>query len=327
MFNPNKKDRKFIDDEDDDDEEYLESVGENWSEEEDEEVDDEPIIVENGIDPVEVIREARLHAREAARQAREEMRVRRERRAHRIARASIPPLPPVPPLPPLPPDFVILKSNKVIGIRGLDARLYKDISKIARKNGLSVAELINRLFAKYRYDSSGENGNTISNITSLELHEDELVSLEDDVINIIGVKKLLLGPDITPATFQKIKRIETVNQIWVPSHLYLLLLKKVKNCPKIEKYKGERLPQVIQKSIDSDVHMTSSFLEYFLENDQQVDLKIYGELRIDSDISLQDFKDVIYNLEVDGDIHAPKHLIGILFAKAKCFGEIEETRD
>jgi hypothetical protein len=56
-----------------------------------------------------------------------------------------------------------------------------------------------------------------------------------------------------------------------------------------------------------------------------VDLTVGGELRIDDDISISDFKQVIYSLQVDGDIHAPRHLIGYLFAKAECYGEIEES--
>ncbi len=339
MFDPNEKKKKILDE---DDEEYLESVGENWSP--DEEAEDDPSdIIENILpDRDEIVKEARKQAMEQIKHAsqrvhrerekakRERQRIKREMRSARTQRAHIPPLPPVPPIPPLPPEFEISKSEKVIGIRGLDARLYKDIGKIARKNGLSVADLINRLFAKYRYDSKGsnqENGNTISNINTLELYEEELLNLDDEVINIVNVKKLLLSPDISPETFQKIKRIDNIEQIWVPSHLYLLLLKKVNNCYKIEKFKGSRLPQVVTKSFDSDVHLTSSFFEYFLETDQQVDLRVYGELRIDTDITSDDFKQVIYQLAVDGDIQAPKHLIGILYATAKCYGEIEAIED
>ncbi|PWI48090.1 hypothetical protein CEE45_08680 [Candidatus Heimdallarchaeota archaeon B3_Heim] len=321
MFDLNKKGKKFFDDDDDD---SFESVSEDWASDEDDKEDD-PLITDDE-DPEELIRFAVKEARkEGKRVARRVTRAARAIRTPRTPRA--PPLPPVPPLPPLPPEIEILKSDKVIGIRGLDTRLYKDLSKIARKNGLSVADLINRLFAKYRYDSVGENGNTISNVSSLELNEEELVTLDDEIINIVGVKNLLLSPDITPETFQKIKRVENVERIWVPSHLYLLLLKKVKNCYKIEKFKGDRLPQVVQKSFDSDVHLTSSFFDYFLETDQQVDLRVYGELRIDTDVSLDDFRQVIYNLAVDGDIHAPKHLIGLLFATVKCYGEIEATND
>ena len=58
-----------------------------------------------------------------------------------------------------------------------------------------------------------------------------------------------------------------------------------------------------------------------------VDLTVYGELRIDKDVTLNDFKSVIYNLRVDNDIQAPRHLIGFLFAKSKCYGEIEEFED
>ena len=65
-------------------------------------------------------------------------------------------------MPPLPPGVEVHKSEKVIGIRGLDEQLYKEISRIAKKNGVSVADLINPLLAKYRFDSVGENGNTIS---------------------------------------------------------------------------------------------------------------------------------------------------------------------
>ncbi|MHA1944789.1 MAG: hypothetical protein ACXAC6_02435 [Candidatus Hodarchaeales archaeon] len=246
-------------------------------------------------------------------------------RSVRTRRAPLPPRPPLPPMPPLPPGVEVLRSEKVIGIRGLDERLYREISRIAKKNGVSVAELINPLLAKYRFDSGSENGSTISNIKTLELNNEELVNLDDEIINLVNIKNLLLGPDITIETFKKIKKIEQINKIWVPSHLYLQVLKKAKHCKNIEKYKGDHLPLVLQKNFDSDVHLTKTFFEYFLESEEMVDLTVGGELRIDDDISISDFKQVIYSLQVDGDIHAPRHLIGYLFAKAECYGEIEES--
>ncbi|UCG01144.1 MAG: hypothetical protein JSW11_16190 [Candidatus Heimdallarchaeota archaeon] len=284
----------------------FEDFENNWSPEEDIEVDD---------DTVQDIEE----------ESEEEYRTPHRRRP--LSEPRPPRAPPLPPLPPLPPDIEILKSDKVIGIRGLDAQLYKDISRIARKNGVSVAELINRILAKYRYTSIGENGNTISNIDSLELFEEDLTHLDDEGINIIGVKNLSLGADVTHESFNKIRNIEHIEHIWVPPHLYLPLVKKARNCHQIEKYKGDKIPRVIQKSFDSDVHLTKSFFEYFLDEEQMVDLTVYGELRIDTDVSLDDFKSVIYNLRVDNDIQAPRHLIGFLFAKSKCYGEIEEIED
>ncbi|MFX1516746.1 MAG: hypothetical protein ACFFC6_10575 [Promethearchaeota archaeon] len=234
---------------------------------------------------------------------------------------------PLPPLPPIPLDIEISKSDKVIGIRGLDAHLYKDISRIAKRNGVSVGELLNRILAKYRYTSIGENNNTISNLDSLELFEEDLAHLDDEGINIIGVKNLSLGGDVTHESFTKIQNIEHIEHIWVPSHLYLPLVKKARNCHKIEKYKGEKIPRIVKKSFDSDVHLTPSFFEYFLDEEQMVDLTVYGELRIDKDVTLNDFKSVIYSLQVDNDIQAPRHLIGFLFAKSNCYGEIEEIEE
>ncbi|MFX0013954.1 MAG: hypothetical protein ACFFB2_12785 [Promethearchaeota archaeon] len=298
MENQRKKSKKSNDQ--DSEEDFLF----NWSSPPNESLDDEDI--DNSDEDID----ERIHPRLP--------------RPHNL---STPPLPPLPPVPPLPQDIEISKSEKVIGIRGLDSRLYKDISRIAKRNGISVAELINRVLARYRYTSIGENGNTISNIDSLELDEEELRNLGDEEINIIGVKNLLLGPDITRDTFKKIQKIEHIERIWVPSHLYLHLVKKAKDCSKIEKYRGDRLPRVVQKSFDSDVHLTRSFFEYFLDTEQMVDLTVYGELKIDEDVSLDDFKNVIYHLRVDHDIQAPRHLIGILFAKSQCYGEIEEIED
>ncbi|MHA2245889.1 MAG: hypothetical protein ACXADY_13075 [Candidatus Hodarchaeales archaeon] len=187
--------------------------------------------------------------------------------------------------------------------------------------------MINRILAKYRYNSISENGNTISNIDSLELFEEDLAHLDDEVVNIIGVKNLLLGTDVTHESFNKIQNIEHVDRIWVPSHLYMPLIKKARNCPKVERYRGDKIPRIVQNSFDSNVHLTSSFFEYYLETEQMVDLTVYGDLKIDKDVTLDDFKSVIYNLRVDGDIQTPRHLIGFLFAKSKCYGEIEEIED
>ena len=236
------------------------------------------------------------------------------------------PIPPTPPVPPLPPEFELKKAKEVIGIRGLDKRLYKDIGRIAKNHGIGVADIINPLLAKYRYETFNDNHNTIGNIKTLELHQEELANLDDEeVIHLVSIKTLLLGPDITAEAFKKIGRIEYINRIWTPSHLYLPLLKKAKNCKNIEKYKGDRLPLVLQKSFDTNVHLSQSFFEYFLETEEMVDLTVYGDLHIDSDIKLGDFKKVIYSLHVDGNIQAPRHLIGYLFAKAECYGSIEES--
>ena len=294
MNDPDKKGKKF------------EDFDNDWSPDEDMEDDDRDIDDESAEDYLTAHR----------------------RRVQISPRSPRPPrVAPLPPVPPMPPDIEILKSDKVIGIRGLDARLYKDISRIAKKNGISVAELINRILAKYRYTSIGENGSTISNIDSLELFEDDLAHLDDEGIHIIGVKNLSLAADITYESFNKIRNIEHIDHIWVPSRLYLPLVKKARNCHKIEKYKGDKIPRVVEKSLDSDVHLTPSFFEYFLEEEQMVDLTVYGDLRIDKDVTLNDFKSVIYNLRVDNDIQAPRHLIGFLFAKSKCYGEIEEFEE
>jgi hypothetical protein len=352
---PFKDKKKDFDDEQD---EIDDDFAENWSsdsdendddhiritddeeeevddDEEEEDEDDEPqlIIAETRrVRPTRPARSARTtRTARLAREVRDDENSRRLRppkpfKSHYIV-PPVPPMPPMPPMPPLPTDFEVIKSDKVIGIRGLDKRLYKDISAIAKKNGVSVAELLNRLLAKYRFDSVSENGNTISNVSTLDLYEEELAALADEKINLVDIKTLRFGPDITIETFSKVNKIEGIRKIWVPSHLYLLVLKKAKHCDNIEKYRGDHLPLVLQKSFDSDVHLSRTFFDYFLDTGEMVDLTVYGELRIDMDITLEDFKNVIYSLYVDNDIHAPRHLIGFIYAKAKCYGEIEEIDD
>ncbi len=305
-FNEKRKDNDF--------EDWVANSEKETFEDEDDEIDDETD--ETSPDPI----------KEKFRKTTEKKFRRLDpARSVRSKKSHMPPRPPLPPMPPLPPGVEVHRSEKVIGIRGLDERLYREISRIAKKNGVSVAELINPLLAKYRFNSESENGSTISNIKTLELNNEELVNLDDETINLVNIKSLLLGPDITIETFKKIKKIEQINKIWVPSHLYLLVLKKAKHCKNIEKYKGDHLPSVLQKSFDSDVHLSKTFFEYFIETGEMVDLTVGGELFIDNDISLSDFKEVIYSLQVDGDIQAPRHLIGYLFAKAECYGEIEES--
>jgi hypothetical protein len=312
MNNPFKDKRKDLSDSEDEvDEKFIEY----WSQ------DDENSLHDDKDFKITKEKVEDLRAKERRLLAKEKRYSRLERPA-RPARV-VPPLPPVPPVPPLPSDIKILKSDKVIGIRGLNSQLYKDISKIAKKNHLSVGELLNRVLAKYRYNSFGEERDIISHIDSLELIEEELGNLEDP-ISIINVKTLLLAPDITTESFKKIEKIENIERVWVPSHLYLTLLKKARHCIQIEKYKGEILPQVVQKRFDSDLKLSQSFIQYFIETEQQVDLTVHGDLQIDSDVTLDNFKDVIYSLRVDGDIEAPNPLVGYLFAKAKVYGEIIE---
>ena len=193
MDDPQKNKKKDLSSEEDSDEKFKEY----WSQ------NDEDFI--HNDEDIERERERILKKKEIDLRAKSQPRLARPSRPIRAVRA--PPLPPVPPIPPLPSDIKILKSDKVFGIRGLDSHLYKDISKIAKKNHLSVGELLNRVLAKYRYNSFGEDeSDIISHLESLELHEDELVNI-DNPISIINAKTLLLAPNITVESFKKINKI------------------------------------------------------------------------------------------------------------------------
>ncbi len=231
------------------------------------------------------------------------------------------PLPPLPPLPPIP-EFEFSRSDKVFGIRGLDPRIYKDITKIARKHGVSVAELVNRIFAHYRYTSE-EDSQIISGLRSLEIHEEELQELNDNPVSFIEIQQLVFGSDVSSESFKKIKEIKHIGRLLVPSHLYLLALKKARRCERIEKYKGNAVPRIVSKRFNGDVKLTSEFFEYFIENEEKVSLEIYGELEIEESVSVDDLKATINSLRVDSDIRVPRHLIGWMYAKAECYGEIE----
>jgi hypothetical protein len=305
-----------------DDEEGLDEDDEDIHEEyyDDEEDEDEDMEVDTGEhERLLKAHEAETRGYESYLKADAFHRTRRPRppRAPKLVK----PLPPLPPLPPIP-DFELASSKKVFGIRGLDPTIYKDITKIARKHGVSVAELVNRIFAQYRY-ASEEESQVISGLRSLEIHEDELQELNDNPVRFVEIQPLIFGADVSSESFKKIKEIKHIGRLWVPSHLYLLALKKARMCERIEKYKGDTIPRIVSKSFNGDVKLTSEFFEFFIENEEKVSLVIYGELEIEENVSVDDLKATINSLRVDSDIRVPRHLIGWMYAKAECYGEIE----
>ena len=227
---------------------------------------------------------------------------------------SMPPKPPRPPRPPRPP-----KVPEVIGIRGLDYQNYKIIAEKAREQGKTISELLNEIIDLYLVQEEGY----IGNIDSLDISLDDLNELDEN-IKFYDIKRLTFSSDIDRSAFKKIKEIRNVDQIFIPPHLYLLTVKIAHNCGKIEKYSSDTPPTIITKSFDGDISLPRDFFQIFLERGEKINLKVYGDLSITSDVSLDEFRSVIHSLSVDGDIHVPKSLIGSIYAIGTLYREVYE---
>lgn len=231
----------------------------------------------------------------------------------------VPPAPPVPPMPPLPPSHE--DPRKVIGIRGLNPQTYKEIRRHAKKLGINVSDLINDIFSQYL--SNSKDFQTIRNVDSLEITEHDLIDLGYTSLNLEYIGTLTFSPEVTIDSFNRIISISQVNNIRVPAHLYLPLLRKVRNCNKIEKFSGESIPQIVTKEFNSDIKLSRSFFEYFIEDKAMVALIANTDLDIEEDVTLDLFKSVVNSLTVHGSIRIPKHLEGWILAKAECHDDID----
>ena len=240
-----------------------------------------------------------------------------------------PPTPPVPPAdgmkpprPPKPPKAIAIgiSSPRIVGIRGLDTDIYKEIKARAKLLDTNVSDLVNSIFSNYLAEEA--NGQTISGLEELEISNEDLASLGPSV-RFADIDRLIFSPDITSETFTNIKEIKRCSRISVPSHLYLPLLKIAKHCGKIEKYKGQDIPRIIKKEFHSDVNLPREFFKYFLESGQQIDLEVYGEFTVPEDVTLEEWEKVVHSLRVDSEIRVPKELLGWIYAKAETYGDIE----
>ena len=142
--------------------------------------------------------------------------------------------------------------RKTVAIRGLDTELYTEVFTMAKKDGRTVAEVVNNALEQFINNDGPEAvelGSALSNSAEfiLAIDDDGEVSLSKDDIKEIAVEmgpfaiesngSLVFEKDVDKNALQQISRIQVKSgTVKVPRTAYAQFLIKCKIQGKLDKY-------------------------------------------------------------------------------------------
>ena len=219
-------------------------------------------------------------------------------------------------------------EKRVVGIRGLDLQIYEQIQELARKKNDNVANIINDALKKYLQNTDDIEytaPQTISGQTKFEITADALKQLSplriEDCSTVIIVDE---NNEITSDMIEKdLESITRAQEIYVPTNLYYVILKKAKNVNNVIKYDGSwREETTITFGANAKVNL--SMLEKFKEENKRLKIIVSGgDLLIQNDISVDMFDDMISELKVKGNLIVPEDLYASVLTKGSIDGSVQ----
>lgn len=144
--------------------------------------------------------------------------------------------------------------RKTVAIRGLDTELYMEVFTMAKKDGKTVADMVNRALDQFINSDGPEagassQGNALSSSAEfiLAVDDDGEISLSKDDIKEIAIEmgpfaiesngSLIFEKDVDKNALQQITRIQVKSgTVKVPRSAYAQFLMKCKIQGKLDKY-------------------------------------------------------------------------------------------
>lgn len=144
--------------------------------------------------------------------------------------------------------------RKTVAIRGLDTELYMEVFTMAKKDGKTVADMVNRALDQFINNDGPEagaslQGNALSSSAEfiLAIDDDGEISLSKDDIKEIAIEmgpfaiesngSLIFEKDVDKNALQQITRIQVKSgTVKVPRSAYAQFLMKCKIQGKLDKY-------------------------------------------------------------------------------------------
>jgi hypothetical protein len=144
--------------------------------------------------------------------------------------------------------------RKTVAIRGLDTELYMEVFTMAKKDGKTVADMVNRALDQFINNDETEagaslQGNALSSSAEfiLAVDDDGEISLSKDDIKEIAIEmgpfaiesngSLVFEKDVDKNALQQITRIQVKSgTVKVPRSAYAQFLMKCKIQGKLDKY-------------------------------------------------------------------------------------------
>ena len=122
-----------------------------------------------------------------------------------------------------------------------------------------------------------------------------------------------------------LESIVRVQQIFVPSRLYYVILKKSKNVNEVIKY-NPPWKEEIPLNFGANAKLNFKMLEKFEKENKRLKITVTGgDLLIENDISVEMFEEMISELKVKGNLIVPEDLYASVLTKGTIEGSVQLT--
>jgi hypothetical protein len=216
-----------------------------------------------------------------------------------------------------------MSEKKVIGIRGLDEKIYDEIQKYAKETNQNIAEIFNQALEQFLKTQQNYNPpQVVSGHSKFIVNVEALQHLSP--LRVENVERVIIDNDekLTLELIEKnLEGIKNAEAIYVPQRLYYLIIKKSKHCDKIEPYEGVyRVEETLE--FNSTVKLTKNMLERFQQQNKRVKIRAYGDLWIDYYVPVELFDDVVTRINAAAGFYCSEELQPIALTKAVVTGNL-----
>ena len=223
-----------------------------------------------------------------------------------------------------------MSEKRVVGIRGLDLQIYKQIQDLASQKKENVADIINEALTKYLQNAEGVEytaPQTISGQSRFEITAEALKQLTP--LRIEDVSTVIILDDnnqITPEMIEKdLDAILRAHEIFVPARLYYVILKKAKNVNDVIKYEGTWKEETTL-NFGANAKLNLKMLEKFKKENKRLKIIVTGgDLLIENDISIDLFEEMVSDLRVKGNLIVPEDLYASVLTTGTIEGSVQLT--
>jgi hypothetical protein len=215
-----------------------------------------------------------------------------------------------------------VSEKRVVGIRGLDLKLYERIQDLAKQQKKNVADVINTALRNLLENTEGSEFQAPEIISGQDRFEITAEALNElTPLRVEDIDRLIILDDENKITLELLKNnldsIVRCTSVYVPNNLYYTILKKTKNVGTVTRYSR---PWKEEKPLrfHSNTRINAKFLERFKQENLRLRITVEGNLIFDPDISQELFEEIVVslrchaNLAVSEDLYPTVLTIGVV---------------
>ena len=216
-----------------------------------------------------------------------------------------------------------MSEKRVIGIRGLDEKVYDEIQKYAKETDQNIADVINKALEEYiQSHRNYKPPQVVSGHSKFVINSDALIHLNP--LRVQNVERVIIENDakLTPELIESnLDGIYYAERIYTPQRLYYIILKKAKNCEKIEIYENQ-YKEDKRLQFNATAKITKNLLDRFAQQNTRIRIRANGDLWIDYHVPIDLFDEVVTGIEFNWAIYCSEELKPISLTKATVSGDL-----